>query len=46
MDSNISLILPFVIHGCEAWSATLREEYFVKVFENRVQTRIFEGGRK
>jgi hypothetical protein len=30
-----------VLHGCEAWSLTLREEHRLKVFENRVLSRIF-----
>jgi hypothetical protein len=31
-----TIILPFVLYGCEAWSLTLREERRLKVFENRV----------
>jgi hypothetical protein len=27
--------------GCEIWSLTLREEYRLRVFENRVLRRIF-----
>jgi hypothetical protein len=34
-------VLPFVLCGCETWSLTLREEYRLKVFENRVLRRIF-----
>jgi hypothetical protein len=30
-----------VLYGCEAWSLTLREEYRLRVFENRVLRRIF-----
>jgi hypothetical protein len=30
-----------VLHGCEAWSLTLREEQRLRVFENRVLRRIF-----
>ena len=33
--------LPVVLYGCETWSLTLREERRLKVFENRVQRRIF-----
>jgi hypothetical protein len=36
-----SMILPFVLYGCETWSLTLREEQRLRVFENRVLTRIF-----
>jgi hypothetical protein len=36
-----TLILPVVLYGCETWSLTLREEYRLRVFENRVLRRIF-----
>jgi hypothetical protein len=36
-----SIILPVVLYGCEIWSLTLREEYRLRVFENRVLRRIF-----
>jgi hypothetical protein len=39
-----TVILPVVLHGCETWSLTLREEHRLRVFENRVLRRIF--GRK
>jgi len=35
-----SIILPFVLYGCETWSLTLREERRLRVFENRVLRRI------
>jgi hypothetical protein len=35
-----TIILPVVLHGCETWSLTFREEHRLKVFENRV-LRIF-----
>jgi hypothetical protein len=38
-------ILPVVLYGCETWSLTLREEHRLRVFENRVQRRIFEPKR-
>jgi hypothetical protein len=46
--------LSAALFGCETWSLTLREEHRLRVFENRVQRRIFgpewdevtEGGRK
>jgi hypothetical protein len=34
-------ILPVVLCGCETWSPTLREEHWLRVFENRVLRRIF-----
>jgi hypothetical protein len=30
-----------VLYGCETWSVTLREEYRLRVFENRVLRRMF-----
>jgi hypothetical protein len=30
-----------VLYGCETWSLILREEYSLRVFENRVTRRIF-----
>jgi hypothetical protein len=35
-----TVILPVVLYGCETWSLTLREEYKLRVFENRVLRRI------
>ena len=34
-------ILPVVLHGCETWSLTWREECRLRLFENRVLRRIF-----
>jgi hypothetical protein len=36
-----NIILPEVLYGCETWSLILREEYRLRVFENRVLRRIF-----
>jgi hypothetical protein len=36
-----TIILPVVLYGCETWSLTLKEEYRLRVFENRVLRRIF-----
>jgi len=36
-----TIILCVVLYGCETWSLTLREERRLRVFENRVQRRIF-----
>jgi hypothetical protein len=38
------IILPVVLYGCETWSLAGREEYKLRIFENRVLWRIF--GRK
>jgi hypothetical protein len=34
-------IFPVVLYGCETGSLTLREEYRLRVFENRLMRRIF-----
>jgi hypothetical protein len=36
-----TVILSVVLYGCEKWSLTLREEYRLRVFENRVLRGIF-----
>jgi hypothetical protein len=36
-----SIILPVVLHGCETWSPTLREEHRLRVSDNMVLIRIF-----
>jgi hypothetical protein len=36
-----TIILPVVLYGCETWSFTLREDRGRRVFEYRVQRRIF-----
>ena len=36
-----TLILHVVLYGCETWSLTLREEYWLRVFKSRVLRRIF-----
>jgi hypothetical protein len=38
-------ILPLVLYGCETWSLTLREEYRLRVSENRVLSKIFGSKR-
>ena len=40
-----TIILPVVLHGCETWSLTLREERKLRVSENMVLSRIF-GSRR
>jgi hypothetical protein len=40
-----TIILPVILYGCENWSLTLREEHWLRVFDNRVLRRIFEIGR-
>jgi len=36
-----TIIMPFVVYGCETWPLTLREERKLTVFENMVLRRIF-----
>jgi len=40
-----TIILPFVLYGCETWSLTLSEERTLRVFENRVLRGIFGSER-
>jgi len=40
-----TIILLVVLYGCETWSLTLREESRLRVFENRVLSRIFGAKR-
>jgi hypothetical protein len=35
------IMLQVVLHGCETWSLTLREEWRLRVFENMMLRRIF-----
>ena len=37
----VTIILPVVLYGCEAWSLTAREESKLRVFENMVLRKIF-----
>jgi hypothetical protein len=32
--------MPVILYGCETWSLTLRKEYRLRVFENRMLRRI------
>ena len=36
-----TIILPFVLYGCETWSLTFREKRRPRVFDNKVLRRIF-----
>jgi hypothetical protein len=40
-----NIILPVVLYGCETWSLILREEHWLRVFENRVLRGIFGSKR-
>jgi hypothetical protein len=37
----VCFITVVVLYGCETWSVTLREEYRLKLLENRVVRGIF-----
>jgi hypothetical protein len=41
-----TIIVPVVSCGCETWSVTLREEYRLRVSENRVLRGIFGAKRE
>jgi len=36
-----NIILPVVLYGCATWSLTLREEWRLQVFENRMLRKVF-----
>jgi hypothetical protein len=36
-----TIILPVILYGCKTWSLTLKEEYRLRVYENKVLKRIF-----
>ena len=40
-----TIILPVVWFGCETWSLTLREERWLRVFENRMLRSLFDPKR-
>jgi hypothetical protein len=40
-----TITLPVVLFWCEIWSLTLREENRLRVFENRMLSRIFGPDR-
>ncbi|KAJ4447357.1 hypothetical protein ANN_09363 [Periplaneta americana] len=40
-----TVILLVVLYGCETWTLTLREEYRLRVFENKVLRKIFGAKR-
>jgi hypothetical protein len=41
-----AIILPVVLYGRETWSLTLQEECRLKVFENRVLSKMFGSKRE
>jgi hypothetical protein len=41
-----SVTLPLVLYGCDTWSLILREEYKLRVFQNRMLRRIFVPKRE
>jgi hypothetical protein len=46
ISKNLTVVLPFVLYGCEIWSLTLREEHRLRVFENTVLRKIFGPKRE
>jgi len=42
----IFLIVPVFLYGCETWSLIWREEYGLRMLENRVLRRIFGHKRE
>ena len=46
IKTHINIIALLFMYGCKTWSATLREEHTLRVFDNRVLRGIFEASRK
>jgi hypothetical protein len=42
----INYVLPKILHGCETWSPTLRDQNRLRVFDNGVLMRIFGPKRE
>jgi hypothetical protein len=40
-----TITLLFLVYGCETWSVTKREEYRLRVLENRVLREVFGSKR-
>ena len=40
------MLLPLVLCGCETWYLTLREEYWLRMFGNRVLRKVFGPNRE
>ncbi|KAJ4434421.1 hypothetical protein ANN_22983 [Periplaneta americana] len=40
-----TVILPVVLYSCETWTLTLREEHWLRVFENKVLRKMFGAKR-
>jgi hypothetical protein len=40
-----TVILPVILYGCETWSLTLKEKHILRVFENRMLSRILGSKR-
>jgi hypothetical protein len=45
MKTYKNIIIPVALYGCETWYFMLREEHKLRMSENRVLRRIFEGER-
>ena len=43
---SLIYMLPVVLYGCETWSLTLREEWMLRILENRILRRIFGPKRE
>jgi hypothetical protein len=41
-----TIILPFILYGCETWSATLRAGYRLRVLENIMRREILKPKRE
>jgi hypothetical protein len=46
MKTYRTILLPVIFYGCETWSLILREKWRLRVFENRVLSRLFGPKRE
>jgi len=45
IEINRTMIFPVVLYGCKTWYLTLREEFQLSVFENRMLRKMFRPKR-
>jgi hypothetical protein len=46
LTNGDTIILPLVLHGCDTWSLTLREEYKLHMLKKKVLRNIFGPKKK
>jgi hypothetical protein len=46
INKTKTMILPFVLCGCEIWSVTIMEECSLRVFQNRDERNMYRGSNR